>query len=182
MNTLYVATRVLTFFGTEMRTFWELIVCRVFKIPAEDVRAFKSSELCGHVEHELTKNTTEAFFMCWFPLTMNFFLGCCFLLVGSYELVYIGATSSIIAYIFMWLGISFLSNCFPSFEDVLAFKDYVYGGKNKVTKILFAPLFALDYAGAFLERYSLTFIVAIAFSIGFPYMFSLLFPLFNLIH
>ena len=42
MTTVYVVTRVLSFFGTYLRTFWEHIVCRICKIPAEDVRAFNS--------------------------------------------------------------------------------------------------------------------------------------------
>ena len=55
MTNLYVVTRVLTFFGTVMRTFWEQVVCRICAVPVEDVRAFKVSDLCGHVEHELIK-------------------------------------------------------------------------------------------------------------------------------
>ena len=55
MTNLYVATRVLTVFGTIIRTFWEQVACRVCGVPVEDVRAFKVSELCGHVEHELSE-------------------------------------------------------------------------------------------------------------------------------
>ena len=40
MNYIYVATRVLTYFGTLLRTIWEHIVCRICKIAAEVTRAF----------------------------------------------------------------------------------------------------------------------------------------------
>lgn len=177
MTTLYVITRVLTYFGTEMRTFLEHIMCRVFKIVAEDVRSFKSSELCGHVEHELTQSLSQSFFMCFIPFFVNFILGCCLLLTGSYRLFYIGDGKSLIGYITLWLGISLLANCSPSFEDALSFKDYLYGGKNIFLKIILSPFFAVAYVCAFLERYSVTFVFTVVFSVAFPYLFSFVFPL-----
>ena len=89
MTNLYVATRVLTFFGTVMRAFWEQVVCRICAVPVEDVRAFKVSELCGHVEHELIKKKSHIFLVCWLPFTLNFILSCCFLLSGAYRVVYV---------------------------------------------------------------------------------------------
>lgn len=178
MTNLYVATRVVTFFGTTMRTFWEHLVCRICGIPVEDVRAFKVSELCGHVEHELIKKKSHAFLMCWLPFTLNFVFACCFLLSGAYRVVYIGDIKSVSSWIFLVLGISFAANCVPSFEDVLSFKDVFYGKDGNIAvKILLAPFFAVIYGFAILERFSLTFIVAILFAVAFPQIFNIVFPI-----
>ncbi len=178
MTTLYVITRVLSYFGTELRAFFEHLVCRICRIPAEDVRPFKMSELCGHVEHELTKTKKEAFLMCWLPFTLNFILSCAFLLGGAYRIVYVGDLGTLSAYIFLWLGFSCAANCAPSFEDALSFKDCFYNkDTNIIIKILISPFFGLIYAMSFLERYSVTFLLAIGFTVAFPYAFNLVFPL-----
>ena len=175
MTTVYVVTRVLAFFGTFLRTFWEHLVCRICKIPAEDVRAFKSDELCGHVEHEIIKKTSHAFLMCWLPFTLNFTIGTMFLLTGAYRLFYIGEISLTSIGVW-WLGVSCLANCTPSFEDMLAFKDCVYGGSNKVLKIILAPFFGVVCSMTCLEKYSLTFILSIIYSMVFPNIITVLFP------
>lgn len=165
MNGIYVATRIITYFGAQLRAFWEHIVCRVYKIPVEDDRTFKSSELCGHIEHELTNGVSQSFMMCFLPFFMNLFFGLCMLSVGSLRMFYIGDFKSPIAYIMLWLGISLIANCSPSFEDALSFKDNLYSSNRKVLKIILSPFFGVVYACAFLERYSVTFLLSIAFSL-----------------
>ncbi len=177
MTSLYVATRVITYFGTELRTFWEHVVCRICRIAAEDVRAFKSGELCGHVEHELVRTRTQAFLMCWFPFTMNFIISCMLLLSGSYNIWCLGDYGSFKSWLFLWVGFSCAANCVPSFEDVLSFKDFFYGKESNVfLKILLAPFFGIIYAGAYLERYSLTFILGIIFTLIFPTLLDSVLP------
>ncbi len=177
MTNLYVVTRVLTFFGTVMRAFWEQVACRLCGIPVEDVRALKVSELCGHVEHELVKKKSHIFLVCWLPFTINFIFACCFLLSGAYRVLYVGDIKTVTSWVFLWLGISFAANCVPSFEDVLSFKDAFYNKDTKlIIKILFAPFFVVIYGFSVLERYSLTFIVSILFAIVFPQIFNVFFP------
>ena len=179
---LYVITRVLTFFGTEMRVFWEHLVCRVAKIVAEDIRAFKVSELCGHVEHELLRTKKQAFLMCWLPFTLNFILGVLLLLSGSYRIIYLGNYAAIKYWVFLYVGVSCLANCAPSFEDILSFKDMFYSKDSSVAlKVLLAPFFGVAYAMAFLERYSITFILAIAFAVAFPWIFNFVLPAISLL-
>lgn len=181
MINLYVFTRVLTVFGAITRAFWEQVACRICGIPVEDVRAFKVSELCGHVEHELIKKKSHSFIVCWLPFTLNFIFSVCFLLSGAYRIIYIGDMNSITSWVFLWLGISFAANCVPSFEDVLSFRENFYNDETKtITKIVLAPFFVIINGFAFLERYSITFIVAILFAVVFPQLFNLLFPVFNL--
>lgn len=178
MTTVYVVTRVLTFFGTFLRAFWEHVVCRICKIPAEDIRAFKFDELCGHVEHELINKTSHAFLMCWLPFTLNFTMGTMFLLTGAYRVFYIGEIS-LTSLGVLWLGISCIANCAPSFEDMLSLKDCIYGGKNKALKVILAPFFGVVCAMACLEKYSLTFVLSIVYAVVFPHAFSLLLPALN---
>lgn len=176
MTVLYIITRYITFFGTTLRVFWEHVACRICKVPVEDTRTFKSDELCGHVEHELTENLKQSFFLCWFPFTMNFLFGCAFLLTGAYRLFYIYETDSLQNYALVWLGFSCLANCAPSFEDALSLKDYLYGGKNKFLKVILSPFFVVTYSVSFIERYSVTFVLSLVFTVFFPQIFNLLFP------
>lgn len=178
MSTVYVITRALTVFGTCLRTFWEHVVCRICGIAAEDIRAFKSGELCGHVEHELIRKTKHSFLMCWLPFTLNFILGCMMLLAGGYKIIYIGEADSVFNYVSLWLGISCLANCAPSFEDVMVFKDNLYKGDNSnFIKVVLSPFFGIVFAMSFIEKAGITLLLAVGFAIAFPYMFSLMFPI-----
>lgn len=178
MTKLYIATRIITFFGAWLRTFWEHLACRICKIPVEDIRPFRADELCGHIEHSLVEKRNHAFFVSWFPFTMNFVLACAFLLTGSYRIFYLGDYGTLSAYIFLWLGISCAANCAPAFEDVLSFKDFFYGkGKNVFLKIIVSPFYAVFCGSSVLEQYSLTFLMSIAFAVVFPKIFNLAFPL-----
>lgn len=179
MTYIYVATRIITYFGTETRVFFEQLICRILGIPQEDTRSFKVSEMCGHVEHELAAGLKQAFLLCFLPFTFNFILGVSVLLTGAYRVFYIGdyTFSSIL---FAWVGISLLANCAPSFEDALSFKDYLYGQNTKlIVKIVLSPFFAVYFACSFLERYSVTLILAILFAWVFPMLFGFTFPLIN---
>ncbi len=182
MTNLYIATRVVTFFGTYLRAFFEHLACRIAGIPAEDVRAFKSSELCGHVEHALTDNFKQSVIVTMLPFTANFLLGCALLLTGSYRLFFAGQMDNYQIYIFTWLGFSCLANCSPSFEDVLSLKGHLYSYKNKLLRVILSPMFAVYYACAFVERYSVTFVLTGLFTYFFPQIVNLSFPLLEKIY
>lgn len=181
MTILYVITRGLTFFGAVLRNFWEHVACRILKIPVEDTRVFRKDEMCGHVEHELCESLKQSFFVVWFPFTMNFLMGVACLLTGSYRLFFIGEKDSLQTYALVWLGVSYLANCAPSFEDMLTLKGYLFSERSKVKKVVLSPFFAVVCSSAYLEKYSLTFILSIAFAVVFPKIFNILFPLFDLI-
>ena len=177
MTLIYVITRILTIPGAFSRSLWELLVCRVCSVAVYDNRAFKFSALCGHIEHEsLNENPWKSFFVCSFPFIMNLIIGNYFLCGSAYQLLYIGDTKNILSYLFLWFGISLVANCAPSFADMIAFKDSVYGGKKVFFKIIFAPFFALNCVTACLEKYSLTFLLAVAYGVCLPYIFGWLLP------
>ena len=80
------------------------------------------------------------------------------------------------------MGVSCLANCAPSFEDILSFKDMFYSKDGSVAlKVLLAPFFGVAYAMAFLERYSITFILAVAFAVAFPWIFNFVLPAVSLL-
>ena len=117
--------------------------------------------------------------MCFLPFFMNLVLGICILLTGSYRVFYIGEIS-LSSIVFLIAGTSLLSNCAPSFEDALSFKDYLYSKETSLfVKIILTPHFAVAYACAYLERYSVTFILAILFAWVFPTLYSVTFPIIN---
>lgn len=178
MTNFYVATRILTFFGSMMRAFWEHVACRICGVPVEDARAFKVSELCGHIEHALEKNKKRIFLVCFLPFMLNFVFSCLFLLSGAYRVVYVGDYGSVTSWVFLWLGISFAANCVPSFEDVLSFGEAIYNAETKrIIKILVAPFYAIIYGFGILERYSITLLISIIFAIVFPQLANIFFPI-----
>ena len=181
MNKLFFVTRIITFFGSALRCFWEFAVCRMFKLPIEDIRCFKKGELCGHIEHELIEKKGAAFMMSFLPLLLNFLLGFILIMYSSFIIFYMGVYTQIAAYITFILGTSLWCNMFPSYEDALSLKSTVYGGKNVFLKIILAPFTAIIFAGAWLERLSLTLITTAAAAVAFPFVLEfLLSPLMEL--
>ena len=63
-------------------------------------------------------------------------------------------------------AISLFVNAFPLVEDVLNMVDKVYHSGNILQKIFYTPGIAICYAGAYLEKYCLTFLFAIALTMG----------------
>lgn len=170
MNTLFFITRVLTFFGSVLRCFSEFIVCRLFKLPIEDARCFRTDEMCSHIEHELAEKTSHAFLLCFLPFIINLCLGSCFLLYSSYFIFYAGVVS-LTDVIMLIIGISLYSNLFPSVENVLSLKDHIYSAdSNTAVKIILAPFTYFMLAGAYLEKFSITVITSITAAIAFPFV------------
>jgi hypothetical protein len=69
----------------------------------------------------------------------------------------------IVAY---WFAFSLYVNSYPSVEDALNMKEKIYREGNILQKILFLPGFVGCYIGAFLERYCITFLLALAVMIA----------------
>ncbi len=171
MNVLFFITRILTFSGSAVRCFWEYLVCRIYKLPIEDIRCFKVNEMCSHIEHEFPEKTAQSFLLCFFPFILNLCMGTCFLLYSSYHAFYAGAVNLNIV-IFLIVGISMYSNLFPSVEDALYLRDGIYasGGKSLFVKILLAPFTYLMLVGAYLEKYSVSVLTSIAAAAAFPFV------------
>lgn len=181
MTAIYVIIKILTFPGALTKAFFEQIMCRIFRCPVEDNRYLRTDEMCGHVEHELIEKPAASYFFCLIPGLLNFSLALSLswfpliniVMLGNYtgfvasssllssfitEPALVKTVDFLIPFFFAWLCVSLLSNLFPLYEDALVMKEQ-YGKLNKVAKVIFFPGYIIMRAGAWLEKYSLTFVI-----------------------
>ena len=168
MNGLYIFTRYLTFPGAIVRSFWEHIICRICSVPIEDNRALRRDELSGHIEHELMPTSRSAFAISFVPAFLNGLLG--FMLaiapvLGLFVFQMSDTLSMVVNIVAYWFAFSLYVNSYPSIEDALNMKEKVYHGGTVLQKIFYTPGFIGCYIGAFLEKYCITFILAVAFMV-----------------
>lgn len=189
MTILYLISKYATVFGTLIKGLWEHIVCGILKIFVEDARYLEPTEICGHVEHELSQSRVKAFLICFLPSLLNgilaFFLGG----AGFMGLFILGVPKTTAVFwiylVLYYVGISFFCNMFPLVEDAMNNWSRLYHSKsneeieetkeektskksrksngetNIVAKILLFIPSAILYAGAYLEKYCGTFIISI---------------------
>lgn len=184
MRTVYLIVKYMTVVGTFLQAFFEHLTCRVYEILIEDGRYLRPNEMCGHIEHEIIRKRSTAFGMCFFPFLFNLLIGLVLVSVGSVNVFYLGEffTSGGVPhfanFLFLWVGISALTNLFPQMEDALTLKEQIYGkGKsNLFVKIIAAPIFGVLYAGAYLQSWGATLLTSVAFSFAVPYILASFMP------
>ncbi len=160
MTFLYILIRYLTFPGAYVRAMWEQIVLRCTKTVVEDNRYMRDDEMSGHVEHEFTATAQGSFALCFVPLFMNA-IGIMFLLIFPAIIRASSLPASILSSVSVWFAFSLFCNSFPLIEDAMNMMEKVYKKGNILQKILYTPGAVICYAGAFLERYSITFLAAV---------------------
>lgn len=175
MVTFYKIIKYITFPGAMLKGFLEHLFCRIFGIPVEYSDCMQPNQLCGHVEHMLS-DKKGSFGFCWFPHIIMVILGCIVSLPGAMELFYFGIIDPL-SILFFYIGISFLTNAFPLYEDAVNMWDYIYGKGSKETGkfkkvILFIPS-AIIYAGSWLEQYGITFFTGILLGALLPFIVAL---------
>ena len=183
MTVIYVIVKYLTIIGTFTKAFFEHLSCRVYEVLIEDGRYLAKSEMCGHIEHEFIKKRSVCFGICFFPFFFNLILGLMFLSAGAMNILYIGEffTSSglpnFLSFLFLWIGISMMTNLFPQWEDALTLKELIYSKDSSIAvKIIAAPIFAILYVGAFLERKGVTLLTSIGFAFVLVEFYKFLLP------
>lgn len=168
MTGIYILIKYLTFPGALVRGMWEQIVCRMCKVPVEDNRYLRRDEMISHVEHEFMPKAQGAFAICFVPLFFNM-LGALFLgVIPSMMLLYLqfrGLLLGISCVISYWFAFSLFVNAFPLIEDALNMMEKVYHKGNILQKIIYAPGAVVCFIGAYLERYCLTFVAAVAITL-----------------
>lgn len=170
MRTLYIITRILTFPGAYLRGFWEQLTCKILGLPVEIPGYLRIDEACSHVEHGLAKKGFASYLMATGAGFMNFMTGLPIFLAGFMNLRYMGITPHdnlgyFIFYVAItYIGFSMLCNIFPLVEDAMNLFDIAYKQKkmNIIGRIIFFIPSALSYAGAYLEKCCLTFILIAA--------------------
>lgn len=184
MRIFYLIVKYITIIGTFLQAFFEHLTCRVYAVLIEDGRYLRANEMCGHIEHEIIKNRSTAFGMCFFPFLFNLLMGLLTVATGAVNIYYLGEFFTnggmvhIANFLFLWMGISCLTNLFPQWEDALTLKEEIYGeGKsNLFIKIIAAPIFGVLYGGAFLQKYGITLFTSIAFSFAVPSLLGTFVP------
>ncbi len=170
MRILYIITRILTFPGAYLRGFWEQLTCRILALPVEVPGYLRMDEACSHVEHTLAKKGFSSYLVATGAGFMNFMTGLPIFLAGFMNLRYMGITHHddlgffIFYIIITYIGFSMLCNIFPLVEDAMNLWEVAYKQKKMkiIGRIFFAIPSALAYAGAFLEKYCVTFIALAA--------------------
>ena len=164
MTALYIFTRFLTFPGALVRSFWEQVICRICGVPVEDNRALRRDELCSHIEHELMPKSRGSFALCFVPAFFNAMLSF-FLAIGPVLGLFVfqmtGVPGTILNIVAYWFAVSLWVNSYPSVEDALNMRHKVYREGTILQRIVYAPAFCLLFLGAYLERYCITFVIAI---------------------
>jgi len=166
MTAIYIITRYLTFPGAMVRGFWEHLICRICGVPVEDNRLIRRDELSSHIEHELFPNARGAFAICFVPAFMNSFLAFLLVVPSILSVFYFdlsGVLIKIVGIIAYWFALSLYVNSYPLVEDALEMKEKVYKEGSIIQKIFYAPGFLGCYIGAYLEKYCITFLIAVAF-------------------
>lgn len=169
MTGIYIFLKYLTAPGALVRGMWEQIVCRASKIVVEDNRYLRQDESSSHIEHELAETSRSAFAMCFVPFFFNMLGAFIFGLIPTIMLIYLqfkGLFLGISCAISYWFAFSLFCNAFPLVEDAMNMMDKVYHHGTIIQKIFYAPGAVITYAGAYLEKYAITFIVAIIFTIA----------------
>jgi len=183
MTAIYLIVKYLTVVGTFTKAFFEHLSCRVYEVLVEDGRYLAKSEMCGHIEHEFIKKRGVCFGVCFFPFLFNLILGMMFTSAGAMDILYIGefftksGLPNFIGYLFLWIGISMLTNLFPQWEDALTLKELIYNKETKLpVKIFAAPVFAVLYCGAWLEKTGLTLLTSCGFAFVLVEIYKALLP------
>lgn len=165
MTAIYWMIKHLTFPGVYARCFWEQVVCRICRVPVEDNRYLRRDEMCSHIEHELMPTARSAFAFCFVPAFFNA-IGALFLALFPLIYLMIYETTDlkliIICALSYWFSVSLFVNSYSLVEDAINMMEKVYKKGNILQKILYAPAAVLLYIGAYLEKYSITFIAAAA--------------------
>ncbi|MBP5272059.1 MAG: hypothetical protein ILO43_03725, partial [Clostridia bacterium] len=111
-----------------------------------------------------------SFGICFGPHIIMLLLGLAITFPASVNLFYFG-TFSWLSVILLYVGVSFLVNCFPLVEDALNMWDELFSGASKtVSKVCLAVPAAVMYAGAYLERYCVSLLTSLAFAYALPFI------------
>lgn len=179
----YLIAKIITFPGALFKAFLEHVACRLSLTAMDDDRYFQGNEMCGHVEHELATKKGQAFVLCFFPFFISCIFGLIFAWAGSIDIIALGEFRrlehvNLMGFLYLYLGLCFLTNMFPSTEDYLSFKELFYGkgSKNVFLKIILAPFFAILFVGTKLEKCGLSLLTSAAFIFFMPNILSLFVP------
>lgn len=180
MKIIYVITKLITFPGAFSKGFLEHIFCRIFKVNIYAADKYVTTNtLSGHVSMLPHDGYLRSFFVCFLPGAVNFIIA-----LGGYACAvstlgimgirisdpFTGLKNPLffLYVVFFWFFGSMMCNLFPYYDDALHAWKTIYGKDSKANifakVILFIPS-AVFTAGAYLEKYGITFLVNIALGV-----------------
>lgn len=166
MNIVYIISKYITVIGSVLKGFWEHLFCRILGVPVQDARYLQTTELCGHVEHDFTKEKSVTFFICYLPGMMNRLFGYGMVIAGFLGLFHLKAPSdSIIFWVYivlLYIGISLMCNNAPLYEDALNNWDILYGNgqKTNIAAKIFAFIPSVYFiVSAWMEKYAVSLLI-----------------------
>ncbi len=178
MTWLYVLCKTIYFPGTFLKGFWEHLCCRLLHVPIYAADAYITrNRLCGHVSMQPAPTAGKSFLVCFLPMLANLLVGFPAFAAGVLTLGFMGVDvidpltgkfcPLFIVYVLLYLfGASCLCSLFPYTEDALHLWHMHYGrdalAKPAAKALAFLPA-CLMTAGAYLEKYSVTFLMSVAF-------------------
>ncbi len=168
MTAIYIIIKYLTFPGAYIRCMLEQIICRIWKVPVEDNRCLRKDETVSHVEHEFMPTVNSAFFFCFIPSFLCILGAIVIGLIPTLFTVYARINDlalTLVNLLGYWFAVSLFVNAFALVEDVWHMTESVYKKGNILQKVIFAPGVAFNFIGAYLEKYSITFLIALAFTL-----------------
>ena len=110
----------------------------------------------------------SSFAMCFVPFFFSMLGAFIFGLIPSVMLLWLqfrGIFLGITCAVSYWFAVSLFCNAFPLIEDAMNMWDKVYHSGNILQKIIYFPGAVITYAGAYLEKYSITFLLSVIFTV-----------------
>ena len=134
MKILNLITKILTYPGAFMKGFWEHLTCRILRLQVTDRRYLRPNELCGHAAHTPAMTPAKAFLLSWMPYIAQRILGWIFVGASAVPILLFNMRGQaenpmfLLQCVALFLGISFLCNAFPQWEDAKRHWRLFYGG------------------------------------------------------
>jgi hypothetical protein len=161
MNRLNKTARILTFPGAYIRTFWERIFATLLGIPVTDTNFLRSDGNAGRITigkasaGQLFLYTLLTGIVCAIPGVPTFIFGFGLIVPfgvlprdGGAPLFFVGLAA-------LYLGLSLVSNLFPSRKDAKALAEAVAAKKSAAVNLFGGLYAAVVRLGAFLEHIGL---------------------------
>ncbi len=162
----------LTVCGAVTRAFFEHVLLKLCRVPVEDRAYLQRNELFGHVEHKPARTFAQSFCICFFPGFIVCLLGAVIALPAVLQLFVMGvrphyivdgkvSVMFIVCTVLLYFGVSLFCHAFPAYEDALYLWEHRRQANPAARILLIVPI-ACMRAGAFLARFGVWQILAIA--------------------
>lgn len=171
MTVLHLISSFLMLPATLLRAFSEHVLLKWMHIPVEDTAYLQKNELCGHVEHKPVRTLGKSFLLCFLPGLLLLVIGAPMVLFGSVNIYWFGPFDLLtgklsvlfpVDVLLLYLGLGCLCRLFPTYEDALYLYETYQDSKSLAAKILLCVPVCVIRAGAFLARFSVSLLLAIA--------------------